>query len=144
MFNAVGMTVTINPYPGSTEVTLNHLHQFIATSLIANVSSPPIDPGIITSRNFLSTATLDQTGVADPALDAAILKTDRVYDPKSRKLAFAQFNTVFDKVLPWAMQFNSEFWAVVTSTFHGVSVPWNHKGTFSQEYYVPWYSYWVG
>ena len=143
MWQAVGMNVTIAAYPGGTEVALNHAHQFQATSLIANVASPPVDPGIVTTRNFSSTAPLDQQGVADPAQDAAIIRSDRVFDHASRKAAFKQFTAAYDKSLSWAMQFNSEFWAVVTKSFHGVAVPWNHKGTFSQEYYVPWYSYWV-
>jgi peptide/nickel transport system substrate-binding protein len=144
MFQAVGMTVQIAPYPPGTEVTLNHEHLFQATSLIANLPSPPIDPDIIIGRNFVSTSTLNQTGLQDPALDGLIQKTERVFSYTARKASYVAFDKLYDKDLPWAMQFDETYWAVVTNTFHGVAVPWNKKGTFSQEYYVPWYSYWVG
>ena len=143
MFQAVGMKVQIAPYAVGTEVALNHKHLFQATSLIANLPSPPIDPDIIIARNFDSTSTLNQTGILDPAMDLAIQKTERVFSYSARRTAYAAWDKIYDKDLPWAMQFNELYWAVVTNTFHGVSVPWNHKGTFSQEYYVPWYSYWV-
>jgi peptide/nickel transport system substrate-binding protein len=143
MWQAVGMKVTIAPYPAGTEVALNHQHLFQATSLIANLPSPPIDPDIIIARNFVSTSTLNQTGLQDTVMDAAIQKTEREFSYTARKALYAQWDKIYDKDLPWAMQFDELYWAVVTNTFHGVSVPWNHKGTFSQEYYVPWYSYWV-